>query len=214
MSEFSGKNVKELREAYASIYSQTDENEVLSEEEMIEAFVEEFTNEFISYLNEEGLLKEGVDLQEGLLGKAWNKGTKMVTNFLSGLTGIGKGTTRIPRSQRVQGGPSFTLNPGTTPLSRGTQGQRRRDITNVSLGVAGAAVGSTPEGQEGLRRLGQGITGAASGFGRGLTTPSGVPYIDPSKRNSQPSAELSADDDVNNYRFDQKTKQWVRKEND
>jgi len=211
MSEFSGKNVKELREAYSSIYSQTDENEVISEEEMIEAFVEEFANEFISYLSEEGLLKEGDIINEGKWGQAWNKGTSMLTNFLSGLTGFGKGTTRIPRSQRVPGGPKFTLNPGTTPLSRGTQGQRRRDITNVSLGVGGAAVGSTPAGQEAIRRAGQAVTGAVQGAYKGATTPSGVPYIDPSKRNSQPSAELSADDDVNNYRFDQKTKQWVRK---
>ena len=207
MSEFSGKNVKELREAYASIYSQTDENEVISEEEMIEAFVEEFANEFISYLSEEGLLKEGDTINEGKWGKAWNKGTSMLTNFLSGLTGFGKGTTRIPRSQRVQGGPTFTLNPGTNPLSRGTQGERRRQATAALGGSAATVTAGTPEGQEALRRAGQAITGAASGFGRGLTTPSGVPYIDPSKRNSQPSAQ----DDVNNYRFDQKTKQWVLK---
>ena len=190
MSEFSGKNVKELREAYASIYSQTDENEVISEEEMIEAFVEEFANEFISYLNEEGLLKEGDTINENIpWGKVWNKGTKMVTNVLSGLTGFGKGTTRIPRSQRVQGGPSFTLNPGTTPLSRGTQGERRRAATAALGGSAATVTAGTPEGQEALRRAGQAITGAASGFGRGLTTPSGVPYIDPSKRNSSGKSE-------------------------
>ena len=206
MSEFSGKNVKELREAYASIYSQTDENEVISEEEMIEAFAEEFVNEFITYLSEEGLLKEGDVMSEGL-NKAWNKGIERITGFLSGLTGIGKGTTRIPRAQRTQGGPTFTLNPGTNPLSRGTQGQRRRDITNVSLGVGGSAVASTPEGQEALRRAGQALTGGGAGAWKGLTTPSGVPYIDPNKK----TETINPDDDVNNYRFDQKTKQWVRK---
>ena len=207
MSEFTGKNVKELKEAYASIYSQTDENEVLSEEEMVEAFVEEFVNEFISYLNEEGLLKEGVDLQEGWLGKAWNKGTGMLTNFLSGITGFGKGTTRIPRNQRVPGGPKFTLNPGTNPLSRGTQGERRRAATAAVGGSAATVMAGTPEGQEALRRAGQGITGALGGAYKGLTTPSGVPYIDP----SQKTQTVNPDDDVNNYRFDQKTKQWVRK---
>jgi hypothetical protein len=183
MSEFSGKNVKELREAYASIYSQTDENEVISEEEMIEAFAEEFVNEFITYLSEEGLLKEGDVMSEGVR-KAWNKGIEKITGFLSGLTGFGQGTTRIPRAQRTQGGPTFTLNPGTTPLSRGTQGERRRQATAAVGGSAATVMAGTPEGQEALRRAGQAVTGATGGAYKGLTTPSGVPYIDPSDRNS------------------------------
>ena len=173
---------------------------------MIEAFAEEFVNEFITYLSEEGLLKEGDVMSEGL-GKIWNKGIEKITGFLSGVTGLGKGTTRIPRAQRTQGGPTFTLNPGTTPFSRGTQGERRRAAT-AAVGGSVATVGAmTPEGQEGLRRVGQGITGALGGAYKGLTTPSGVPYIDP----SQKTQTVNPDDDVNNYRFDHKRKEWVRK---
>jgi len=208
MSDFSGKDVKHLREAYSSIYSQTDENEFISEEEMIEAFAEEFINEFITYLSEEGLLKEGVVMSEGVRSPSfWNKGIERITGFLSDLTGFGKGTTRIPRTKRTQGGPTFTLNPGTNPLSRGTQGERRRQATAAVGGSAATVMAGTPEGQEALRRAGQGITGALGGAYKGLTTPSGVPYIDPSQRNQT----VNPDDDVNNYRFDQKTKQWVRK---
>ena len=49
MSEFSGKNVKELREAYSSIYSQTDDNEVISEE----IFEEELFESFYAQVEEE-----------------------------------------------------------------------------------------------------------------------------------------------------------------
>ena len=107
MSDFSGKDVKHLREAYSSIYSQTDENEVISEEKIFEAFVEEFANEFISYLREEGHLKESACLQEGWfdaslkqVGKAaWNR---LIRPLFKQTTGLGaQPTTRTGRAVRA-----------------------------------------------------------------------------------------------------------------
>ena len=205
MSEFSGKNVKELREAYASIYSQTDENEVISEEEMFEAFVEEFANDLFAYLSEEGMLKDDVMLTEEGRRKAFMGGLSWISKKLGDITGFGRAKTRIPVGERVPGGPKTQLNPGGA--GGDTKGAFRRQATAAVGGSAATVTAATPEGQEAIRRAGQGITGALGGAYKGLTTPSGVPYIDPSKRNSQPSAE----DDINNYRFDHKAKQWVRK---
>jgi len=182
MSDFSGKDVKHLREAYASIYSQTDENEVISEEKIFEAFVEEFTNDLFTYLSEEGMLKDDVILAEGEKTKAFMGALSWVGKKLGDITGFGRAKTRIPVSQRVQGGPTTQINPGGA--GGDTRGAFRRQATAAAGGSAATVMAGTPEGQEALRRAGQGITGALGGGYKGLTTPSGVPYIDPSDRNS------------------------------
>jgi len=183
MSEFSGKNVKELREAYASIYSQTDENEVISEEKIFESFVEEFTNDLFTYLSEEGMLKDDVILAEGEKTKAFMGALSWIGRRLGDITGFGRAKTRIPVSQRVKGGPTTQINPGGA--GGDTRGAFRRQATAAVGGGGAAVMAGTPEGQEALRRAGQGITGALGGAYKGLTTPSGVPYIDPSDRNSK-----------------------------
>jgi hypothetical protein len=168
MSEFSGKNVKELREAYASIYSQTDENEVISEEKIFEAFVEEFANEFISYLREEGLLKESACLQEGWFDAslkqvakgAWNRFIRPVFKQTTGLGA--QPTTRTGRAVRaVQQAtvlPTAVANPGGS-----------RDIAVGA--ITGAVKGAFQGGSEAQAE-------------RQKKTTDGVPYIDPSDRNS------------------------------
>jgi len=187
MSDFSGKDVKHLREAYSSIYSRTDENEVISEEKIFEAFVEEFTNDLFTYLNEEGMLKDDVILAEGGKTKSFMGALSWISKKLGDITGFGRAKTRIPVSQRVQGGPTTQINPGGA--GGDTRGAFRRQATAAVGGGGAAVMGSTPEGQEALRRAGQGITGALGGAYKGLTTPSGVPYIDPSDRNSSEKPE-------------------------
>ena len=122
MPEITPKKFREMREAYSSIYSQTDENEVISEEKIFEAFVEEFANEFISYLREEGHLKESACLQEGWFDAslkqvakgAWNRFIRPVFKQTTGLGA--QPTTRTGRAVRaVQQAtvlPTVVANPG------------------------------------------------------------------------------------------------------
>ena len=120
MSEFSGKNVKELREAYSSIYSQTDDNEVISEEifeeELFESFyaqVEEELKLFVKELSEE-TLNEGPKIDLNVVGrKLWN----IARPIIKQTTGLGaQPTTRTGRAVRaVQQAtvlPTAVANPG------------------------------------------------------------------------------------------------------
>jgi len=143
MSEFSGKNVKDLKEAYASIYSETETEEVLSEEEIIESFAREIANEILSHLNEEGLLKESADLQEGWLdatlkqvGKgAWDK---VVRPFIKQTTGMG--TQPTTKSGRVVRAVQTATVPATVVANPG--GARDVAVGAVKGALSGALSGA------------------------------------------------------------------------
>ena len=120
MSDFSGKNVKDLREAYASIYSQIDNNEVISEEifeeELFESFyaqVEEELKLFVKELSEE-TLNEGPKIDLNVIArKLWNVAKPVIKQT----TGMGTQPTtktgRVVRSLQTATVPATVVaNPG------------------------------------------------------------------------------------------------------
>jgi hypothetical protein len=149
MSEFSGKNVKDLKEAYASIYSETETEEVLSEEEIIESFAREIANEILSHLNEEGLLKEGLDIQEGILdtpiksvlGGLWGKVVRPVIKQTTGM-----GTQPKTKAGRVVRAAQTATVPATVVANPG--GARDMAVGAVKGAVTGALSGADKAQQE------------------------------------------------------------------
>jgi len=143
MSEFSGKNVKDLREAYASIYSQTDDNEVISEEifeeELFESFyaqVEEELKLFVKELSEE-TLNEGPKVDLNVVGrKLWN----IARPIIKQTTGLGAQPTT--RTGRVVRGLQTATIPATVVANPG-------GVRDIAVGAAtGAVKGAFKGGSE------------------------------------------------------------------
>jgi len=149
MSEFSGKNVKDLKEAYASIYSETDDNEVISEEifeeELFESFyaqVEEEIKLFIKELSEE-TLNEAPDLNVAAR-KLWN----VVRPVIKQTTGLG--TQPTTRTGRVVRGLQTATVPATVIANPG--GARDMAVGAVKGAVSGAVSGADKAQQERQKR--------------------------------------------------------------
>ena len=147
MSEFSGKNVKDLKEAYASIYSETETEEMLSEEELFESFyseIEENLKLFVEELSEQNL-QEGPNIDLGKVGRGiWN----VVRPVIKQTTGMGtQPTTRTGRAVRA-------VQTATVPatLAANPGGVRDMAVGAVTGAVKGAVSGADKAQQERQKR--------------------------------------------------------------
>lgn len=104
MSKFSGKTVKDMKEAYPSVYSKSQKDDVLTEEKIYNMLAEELkllAMEWCEEYIEKGMSDDDILLDEDLMKKGqavWN----VVRPIVKQLTGLGaQPTTRTGRVVRA-----------------------------------------------------------------------------------------------------------------